>query len=125
MKIKTRELSGAALSHAVAQALGLRIESLEGGNVWVCEQDAFGADERSVVFNPYCIWAQGGPIIEKMMRQGLRLTGYTCLPTDPTSCQAQIGDVVTWGATPLIAAMRCFVSIELGYEVDVPEELIE
>ncbi len=28
------------------------------------------------------------------------------------------------GATPLIAAMRCFVTSKLGREVEVPEELL-
>ena len=29
----------------------------------------------------------------------------------------------TFGPTPLIAAMRCYVSGKLGDEVDIPEEL--
>ena len=29
------------------------------------------------------------------------------------------------GHTPLIAAMRCYVASRLGYEVEVPEELME
>jgi hypothetical protein len=28
------------------------------------------------------------------------------------------------GSTPLIAAMRCFVSYKLGSEVEIPEELV-
>lgn len=41
-------------------------------------------------------WAQGGPIID-------------------ADCMS--------GPTPLIAAMRCFVSSKLGDEVEIPEEL--
>jgi hypothetical protein len=28
-----------------------------------------------------------------------------------------------WGDTPLIAAMRCFVTSKLGDEIEIPEEL--
>lgn len=69
-------------------------------------------------------WSQGGPIIDKMMRDGLRLMGYKCgYQTDPTGCQAQLGPVVMGGPTPLIAAMRCYCGSKLGYEVEIPEEL--
>ncbi|WNO06024.1 phage protein NinX family protein [Rhodoferax mekongensis] len=109
MKIKTSELTGAALDWAVAKCEGV------GDSEFVrTHMDAW----------PYSTnWAQGGPIIERMMRDGLRLTGYTCLPTDPTHCQAQIKGIVTGGPTPLIAAMRCRVASKLGDEVDVPDEL--
>ncbi len=73
--------------------------------------------------HPSTDWSQGGPIIEKLIRAGLRLTGYTCLPTDPTRCQAQIKAVVTGGPTPLIAAMRCYVASRFGDEAEVPDEL--
>ena len=33
-------------------------------------------------------------------------------------------EVVMQAATPLIAAMRCYVASKLGEEVDVPDELI-
>lgn len=68
-------------------------------------------------------WAQGGPIIDLMVREGLRLMGYKSLPTDPTRCQAQLGSLVTGGPTPLIATMRCYVTSKLGDTAEVPEEL--
>ena len=75
-------------------------------------------------YAPSTDWAQGGPIIDHMVREGLRLTGYKSLPTDPTSCQAQIGNIVTGGPTPLIAAMRCYVASKLGATVDIPQGLL-
>lgn len=33
-------------------------------------------------------------------------------------------DSVTYGPTPLIAAMRCYATSKLGREVEVPEELV-
>ena len=120
-KIKTNELIGPALDWAV-QEIEYRRMVAEGEHVkqWVLDDHRAGAS-----INPYSTnWLWGGPIIDSMVREGLRLTGYKSLPTDPTSCQAQIGNIVTGGPTPLIAAMRCFCS-KLGDVVDIPEELCQ
>ncbi len=34
------------------------------------------------------------------------------------------GFFTSYGSTPLIAAMRCYVASKLGEEVEVPDELI-
>ena len=102
MKIKTQDLTGAALDLAVARA-------------W------YGYDYKLLLpfFNPSVDWRQGGPIIE---REGIRLhrsvTGqwWAGPESDPHRPVA--------GLTPLIAAMRCYVASELGDEVDIPEELL-
>lgn len=65
-------------------------------------------------------WAFGGPIIE---RECIELTkGYGIW-----SSQIRSAYVDEWieaeGATPLIAAMRCYVASKLGDEVEIPEEL--
>ena len=64
-------------------------------------------------------WAQGGSIIE---RERIRLD-----PREST-WHAQIWSddetEVRYCSTPLIAAMRCYVSSVLGDEVEVPDELI-
>jgi hypothetical protein len=31
----------------------------------------------------------------------------------------------SYGPTPLVAAMRCYVASQLGDEVDVPDELVD
>ena len=74
-------------------------------------------------------WAQGGPIIE---REGLCVgrkqqcdTAY-CPINDPTvDCWARTpnGGHLSYGPTPLIAALRCYVAGKLGESVEVPEEL--
>ena len=108
MKIKTSELTGAALDWAVAKCEGRRIESPNSDVYWpeLCS------------FSPRQNWAQAGEIIE---REGIRLhrsvsnswwAGAEATPSTPVS-----------GETPLIAAMRCLVTSKLGDEVDVPEEL--
>lgn len=115
MKIKTSELSGAALNWAVATLEGKRVTIMRDSDgalfpqpVWadgIWQQDY----ERS--------WALAGLIIE---REGI---SWHC--GNKTSWHAYAyGSPTNYnGPTPLIAAMRCFVASKLGDEVDVPEEL--
>ena len=61
-------------------------------------------------------WAHGGPIIEReridvLYEHDLR---WIAVP--------QKG-IESYGPTPLIAAMRCYVASKLGDTVDIPEEL--
>lgn len=114
MKIKTSELTGAALDWAVAKAMG--------------EDDAPGSFLDGVVphpdylkFYPSTDWSQGGPIIE---REGL---GVVPSADDASVWVASIFEP-DWkfnrtGPTPLIAAMRCYVASKLGDEVEIPEGL--
>ena len=63
-------------------------------------------------------WAQGGPIVE---RERIELT----YPDD--ECRAamffRLIPVYSDGATPLVAAMRCYVTAKLGEEVEIPESM--
>lgn len=124
MKIKTSELTGAALDWAVAKCEGLVAE-----NGMTPLQIFQGA--RAGGFHRYSTdWSQGGPIIE---REGIELHGST---QDTGSRWAQFYKMrLTFdgkakhyhreeGRTSLIAAMRCFVASKLGDEVDIPEELL-
>ena len=128
MKIKTSELTDAALDWASAKADdNLHPKGdvrLLDGKVFTIEAGDYERSDRWQRYSPSTSWAQGGPIIDHMVREGLRLTGYKSLPTDPTSCQAQIGNIVTGGPTPLIAAMRCYVASKLGATVDIPQGLL-
>ena len=136
MKIKTSELIGAALDWAVAISKCIPAEELyiqKWGSrlppsIYRRNRDEDGNLDGTYTSGPDLLfsrkWEAGGTLIDSMVREGLRLTGYKSLPTDPTSCQAQIGNIVTGGPTPLIAAMRCFCS-KLGDVVDIPEELCQ
>ena len=59
-------------------------------------------------------WSQGGPIIE---RESIDL-----MKVGVTQWRADCGPAVT-GPTPLIAAMRAFVTKKFGVEIEIPEEL--
>ena len=69
-------------------------------------------------------WAQGGPIIE---REGMALN-----MEDTHEWRAAMwwddedskGDILMVGPTPLIAAMRCYVTSKLGDEVEIPLTLL-
>lgn len=112
MKVKTSELTGAALDWAVAKceypdALDQDIE------VWI--QPLPCDDPEDFKFQPSTDWAQGGPIIE---RERIRLDPRGVWVAGHDSSNDEYP-----GDTPLIAAMRCFVASKLGDEVDVPDEL--
>lgn len=112
MKIKTSDLTGAALDWAVAEADGLRPYWYKG-SVWVLDGKTnktlpqFSAD-----------WAQGGPLLERHLffleDQGDGVWGAEGVGGEPE-----------YGLTPLIAICRAVVCCKLGDEVDVPDELVQ
>ena len=105
IKLKTSELTGAALDWAVAKCeLGEAINEIDDPHFYSTD------------------WALAGPIIE---REGITVRRYTDALWD-----ASIGrlDYVADGPTPLIAAMRCYVASKFGddlvlFKVEVPNEL--
>ena len=115
MKVKTAELTGAALDWAVAKCEGLEVNSQ--GRAWVPDPDMLHFNKQ---FKPSTDWAQAGPIIERErisvisdyheVKEGWLAEGYE-------------NGVQVFGPAPLIAAMRCYVASKLGDEIDLPEEL--
>ena len=126
--MKTSELTGAQLDWAVAQCEGKR------PSLFIFQQTGKLAPEHNYSTN----WAQAGPIIER------EFIAVFSVETRPFSGQwaadknkhrqidsDEMGDKLysfymgslSYGPTPLIAAMRCYVASKLGDEVDVPEEL--
>lgn len=130
MKIKTQDLIGAALDWAVATCQGyknLRVGVFSGVMIMDPPRVEYGAVELSDLC--YCAdWAQGGPIIDCLFKQGLRLhtaeymTGVHNKELLVASLDSPNG--FWFGPTPLVAAMRCYVASELGDEVEIPEELL-
>ena len=112
MKIKTSELSEAALNWAVAKCEGKN----PGYEYTMLETVVL------VGMNPYepsTDWAQGGPIIE---REGIELLCETL----GFRWVAMPQKGIEWrGPTPLVAAMRCYVASKLGEKVEVPDELLQ
>jgi hypothetical protein len=110
--MNTNELTGAALDWAVAKCEGNYLAGYE-----VCWRN-----NRAAKYSTN--WAQAGPIIE---REGLALhreapgEWYAFMWWDDTD---GAGDILRKGPTPLIAAMRCYVTSKLGDNIDIPKELI-
>ena len=135
MLVKTSELNGAALDWTVAKALGI----LRSNNV---QMYVGGPYAEGILPNGYCPvaesafdiplhkikystdWSQGGPIIER------ELITLTCGSDATFWCATQFWACPdtpkkAYGPTALSAAMRCYVAIKMGDEVDVPEELVD
>ena len=73
-------------------------------------------------------WAQGGPIIERediATEPATMLGQCAAFAWDATIYAADSDAWSTYGPTPLIAAMRCYVVSKLGEEVEIPDELME
>jgi hypothetical protein len=131
MKIKTSELSGAALDWAVAKAEGLLCFGYRTDGERFAVEDSDGQIEG---FMPSRIWLEGGPIIE---REKIRLDTNDHPDLWPWVANKlirwekredeEMGDWPVYaegcGDTPLIAAMRCYVASKLGDEIDVPDEI--
>ena len=114
MKIKTSELTGAALAWAVATANGDYPQ-------WDAEQGVFYQANGEDMNYPND-WAQAGPIIERERIEVRYRVGVNMTAT----IDGQYAQTVAHTERPnpvLIAAMRCFVASKLGDEVDVPDEL--
>jgi len=110
--MKTSELSGAALDWAVASI------ELTGHDDYTNVLMVTVGDDNDWKYTPSTDWAQGGEIIE---REGIAVWQF-----DDVTWRAMGKDTVPdplEGATPLIAAMRCYVASKLGDEVQIPKEL--
>jgi len=120
MKIKTSELIGKPLDYAIAVC--------EGGTGFIYDgiTMCFEINNKTRVlatgwtvgmnYCPSTDWANGGPIIERE-RINIRDDGG-----DQWAASYLVAEMI--GPTPLVAAMRCYVTFKLGDEVDVPKELI-
>ena len=105
--MKTNELTGRALDWAAAKCEGRDLLNIYGG--------------LQMVFCPYYSteWFDGGPIIE---REKIAIVPLAW----KWEAQYEAPDLnghVFHGNTPLIAAMRCYVTSKLGDEIEIPQEL--
>ena len=113
MKIKTSELTGAALDWAVAKCE----EPVGGYKAWVQADMDKGIVPAGVRAND---WLTVGPIIE---RESIGI-GRSWEGSEWLASAHDMDAPVSYGPTPLVAAMRCHVASKLGDEVEVPDELI-
>lgn len=94
------------------------------------KQWALDDHKSGVGINPYSTdWLWGGPIIEEEFMQVFNYAESS--PNEPWFVEKnhfgrhhKAGRSYARGSTILIAAMRCYVSVKLGDEVDIPDELL-
>ena len=133
MYINVSELTGPALDYAVAKADGRTVRHNPMGptipGYWIWEEVPSGKGgvilSRCIYkkiggeYSPSTNWDQGGPIIEigkiGMVWRDLGSMSYWYAYDGPF--------LEGKGDTPLIAAMRCYVSSVLGDAVEIPNGL--
>jgi len=129
--MNTRDLIGPALDWAVAMCRGF--EGMDEDQ-WLLRDGL--ADMPLSAYNPSTDWSQGGPFIEReriilvpKSFVGATESGQEICQPDGWAAYCR-GTKPYWmtvemyyGATPLIAAMRCFVAMKLGDRVEIPKEL--
>jgi hypothetical protein len=117
--MKTSELQGAALDWAVA--LIEHPEWKAKGYLEVFPDDLSFEDGAShITYTPSTDWAQGGPIIEQE-RIAIWFEKYDDIDSAlPVWAAVRFNEQDYYGSTPLIAAMRCYVAMKLGDEVEIP-----
>ena len=120
MNIASTTLIGPALAWAVAVALGDKPivrpwENSPGAAIYRTP----GLRMGGIDFRPHTDWAHGGPISEQA---GISVTRCDD-PARPgwMAIRGAVGPV--FGATELVAKMRCLVVARLGREVDIPDDL--
>lgn len=141
--VKVSTLIGPALDWAVAKALDLPVVMLHGLMWKVAAENNYKGDlawhfearknepwiatghgiEGSPLPEYGADWSYGGPIIEQ---EGINLRLHTGTDKQHIAfvwVKHQLAHRQQ-GPTPLIAAMRCYVTSKLGDEVDIPEELL-
>jgi hypothetical protein len=75
-------------------------------------------------YTPSTNWAQAGPIIERE-RIAFWFEKYDDIDSAlPMWAAVRFNGQDYYGATPLIATMRCYVASKLGDEVEVPDEIV-
>jgi len=109
MKIKVAELEGAKLDYWVAKAGSVQLSQFPER----AKQLILPSGGK---YSPSSKWSQGGPIIEReKIMLGPVETWCAHLYTGDPSINYSVSHE---GKTPLIAAMRCFVSSKFGEEVE-------
>jgi hypothetical protein len=144
MKVKTRDLTDAALDWAVAVCEDRKIvhdpmsfgDHTSEGGYWIWEDHGV-ANPKTIYakigrqYSPSTIWAQGGPIIDREITKVFRNVGGTFtaqIRHEESHPRVSHKVLAGWtncsGPTALTAAMRCYVASEMGDEIDVPDALL-
>jgi hypothetical protein len=132
--IKVSKATGPALDWLVAKCeerRGVKFGTGFSGEMLLLDEHEFG---HRLSYSTD--WAQGGPIIDREISKVFRNVGGAWsamvlkdvpIPPDERGTSLALSRREQWnaaGPTPLIAAMRCYVTSKLGDTAEVPEELL-
>ena len=124
MKTKVSDLTGPALDWAVAKTTSQRTGKCENRPLSLRGLLLDDNEDPSGIYSPTTNWAQGGPIIERE-KISLRIEhdgwwrAANLYTYDPYNAPYYLAE------SPLVAAMRCYVTATLGNDIEIPEELSE
>ncbi|MBU9199857.1 DUF2591 domain-containing protein [Burkholderia multivorans] len=117
-KVKADELSDRLLDWAVAQCVGEEFKQK-------VTYDGIGNEYPATRYSSD--WDQGGPILERCMREGLLVQAvdaqYQTLPAFKATFDNW--ESVYRGDSMLVAGFRCFVGHTLGREIEVPQTVFD
>lgn len=113
--MKTSELTGVALDWAVAKSMSKDCVLHDDG-ITRCIMYTSSSGAYRGRWEPSTNWEQGGPIIDREDISIMRVHKHWPHPW----CAERGERNFTNAATPLIAAMRCYVASKLGDEVAIP-----
>lgn len=117
MKMKTSELTGAALDWAVGRETFQDVMIGASGTLYIV------LGHTPVEWKPSTNWAQGGPIVEEY---GISVSKVKAIKTWHWVAGLSLpSKAPSYGPTPLVAAMRAYISLKLGNEIEIPEELCQ
>lgn len=118
--MKVSELTGSALDLAVAKCEGAEVKpnTHPFDKSLIIKWPNRASWDDFCDYSPSTDWSQGGPIIE---RAGISIDKIDAMHW------AAVSGKRGWlyGDTPLIAAMRCYVSSKFGDEIEIPMELLK
>lgn len=124
--MKTSELIGSALDWAVAKCEGVnpRFNMESHGSTWHGWWIANPIYSRMPHYSTDP--SQAYPIIERARISTTDQHG--CYGVSQWMASLYLpndnGQVIEFGPTPLIAAMRCYIASKLGDEIEIPKELL-
>lgn len=125
MEIETKTATGKVLNWLVAKCVGVTsFDKWHAAYLWPNGEDKY----PSIIFEPTSNWEQGGPIVEKMMRErGLLIEALDAhyaktLPAFKATFDG--GETVYRADTWLTAGLLAFVASVKGEHVEVPDELL-
>jgi hypothetical protein len=106
--MKVDELEGKQLAYWVARSLGFTNADVVPSDL--CGWEHIEGEGFRKEWEPHEDWAQGGPIIDREIQE----LSHIC---KGRWCASNWNNNASFGPTPLIAAMRAYISSKFGDEV--------